>query len=248
MGFHTLVYHEVRENLVEFGLRGSQLVAQDYYDIQLPSALFVQLEAFKEQMQYLVDNHYHFLTLSEVKKYYNDDYVLPDKSVLLTFDDAFQSVYYLVYPILKELKINAVMFVVSGWLFEQAAPFNQQKSQVMSVDQLATITDVFELANHTHSLHTRLADGVNGVMEATPTELSKDLTMCNQYVEHTDIFAYPFGFYNEKVLKQLENNGIQFAFTTQPGVNERQTPPLKLNRLLVNSQHSLNDFITNINI
>lgn len=247
MGFHTLVYHEVREDLTEFSLRGSQLVAQDNYDIQLPSALFLQLEAFKEQMQYLVDNNYHFLTINEMKKYYNEDYALPDKSILLTFDDAFQSVYYLVYPILKELKINAVMFVVSGWLFDEAAPFDQLKSQVMSVDQLASMTDVFELANHTHSLHTRLADGVNGVMEATPNELSEDLATCNQFVEHTDVFAYPFGFFNENALKQLESSGIQFAFTTQPGMNNRQTPPLTLHRLLVHSQYSLDDFVTNIN-
>ena len=242
MGFHTLVYHEVRDSFDWSSRATSKLITENGYSDQLPQALFVTVQDFIEQMLYLKENDFHFLSLSEVKDFYELDTVLPDKSILITVDDAFQSFYYNAYPILKELKIKAALFLVSGWLFEKASEFDQTHSKVMSKVELFKMNDMLELANHSDNLHNRPGERMNGVMTATKKELQDDLALCNKLVDHTDTFAYPFGFYNQHALEILSDSGIHYSFTTQPGLNTKETPRLELHRFLVHNHCSLDIF------
>ena len=152
MSFSTLMYHEIRKE-EEFNPEhpSSIDVGQHYHDI-LPSPLFVTLEHFEEQMSHLHEQGYHTLTLDEVKAYYQGKSI-PAKSVLLTFDDCFQSVKKYAYPILKKYGFHAVAFVVTSWLHDTTKDYNPEKSVCMTKEDLAQISDVFEYANHTHSFH-----------------------------------------------------------------------------------------------
>lgn len=243
MGFHTLVYHEVRDNFDWSTQSTSKLISGSGYTDQLPQALFVSTQNFREQMQYLTDNGFYFLSMSEVKDFYFNDYQLPEKSILITVDDAFQSFYYNGYPILKEFNIPATLFVASGWLFEDPSEFDPHHSKVMSKDELFSMKDIFEFANHTAHLHNRPEMLSNGVMTASKEELQADLDQCNILVDHQDTFAYPFGFYNQTALLNLSTSGIDFAFTTKPGLNTKDTPHLELHRLLVPHNYTLGMFI-----
>ena len=91
MSFAVLLYHEIRESgMLRRGETSPIEVRQDYDD-NLPGPLFVTLESFEEQMTYLAENSFHTLTLAEIIAYYYDHMPLPEKSVLLTFDDCYQS-------------------------------------------------------------------------------------------------------------------------------------------------------------
>ena len=61
-------------------------------------------------MDYLHKENYHTLTLDEVKDYYYHEKELPDKSILITFDDCFQSVKRYAYPILKKYGFSCCRF------------------------------------------------------------------------------------------------------------------------------------------
>src|SRR5690606_3783431 len=128
-------------------------VKQGYEDI-LPSPLFVTLKNFKEQMAYLYENGFHTLSLDEVKNYYQGK-SLPEKSVLLTFDDCYQSMKKYAYPLLKQYGFHAVSFVVTSWLHDEPKEYNPEKSVCLTKVDLAEMEDVFEYANHTDSLHQR---------------------------------------------------------------------------------------------
>ncbi|WP_239257094.1 polysaccharide deacetylase family protein [Listeria ilorinensis] len=231
MSFRVLMYHELRDrnvNKVE-GFSAIQ-VAQDYED-QLPPVLFTYLDDFKEQMQYLKDNDYYLLSLQEVRDFYEKGTPLPEKAVLLTFDDAFQSVYELAYPVLKELGLRASLFVVRGWLNEETAPFDPTHSVVMSHAQLDAIKDVFTLANHSTNLHTKSGEGTSAVQTVTLQTLQDDLAYCAEIVDEPHVFAYPFGFVDaEQDPANLKAAGIELAFTTAGGKNERETNPYFLHR------------------
>ncbi len=230
MGFNVLMYHEIRKSAEWNGAEASPIsVAQQYQDA-LPTVLFSYLEDFKTQMAVLKAGGYHTLTLQEVKDFYEKGIELPEKSVLLTFDDAFQSVYQYAYPILKEHQFHAVCFVVRGWLSQEAQPFVPNQSTVMSKSELESMRDVFEFANHTSALHMRHQDGTTEMQAASLQELKEDLAECGEYVDVPDVFAYPFGIYDSNDVKRLAESGMLYAFTTRPGKNIKETPLLELHR------------------
>ena len=209
-------------------------VNQDYDD-NLPAALFNSLDNFSEQMKYLYDNGIHTLTLSEIKSYYYDNKGLPEKSVLLTFDDCYQSVGLYVYPILKKYGFKATVFVVTDWLNTAKRHFEPEKSVCMSEEELSAMSDVFEYANHSHSYHTRENETTSKIMTASDEEFIEDLVRCNEnsLIHAKDVFAYPFGLYSDRNVDVLRGQGFKLAFTCIPGKNEEDTDPMLLKRNVI---------------
>ena len=235
MSYSVLLYHEIRESgMLRPGQTSAIEVAQAYQD-QLPAPLFNTLEQFTEQMAYLAENNYHSLTLSEIEHYHYDNAKLPEKSVLLTFDDCYQSIGLYAYPILKRYGFHATMFVVTGWLNAQPKQFTPERSVCMTQDELAQMTDVFEYANHTHAFHTRENATTSMMMTASDRELAEDLKRCNEspIVQAKHVFAYPFGLYAERNVSLLRETGFRLAFTCEPGGNDSNTDPLLLRRNVI---------------
>ncbi|WP_338471432.1 polysaccharide deacetylase family protein [Niallia sp. XMNu-256] len=233
MGFTTLVYHEIRKK-AEFNPESPSAidVTQDYNDI-LPSPLFVTLEHFEEQMRYIHNEGFHILTVDEVKNYYYAGIDIPEKSVLITFDDCYQSMKKYAYPILKEYGFHAVSFVVTGWLHEVGKGFTPERSVCLTKEDLTEMTDVFQYANHTDSFHQRTDVKTSMMMSTTDEEFAQDLDKCNKYVPVKDVFAYPFGLFNDRNVNVLKEKGFKLAFTTETGPNTQETDPLHLRRNVV---------------
>lgn len=233
MSFTVLMYHELRETYDWKGNENTNLVCASFYRDRVPVPLFTDVADFKKQMIYLKENHYSFLTMHDVRKYYEEGTFLPPRSVMITFDDAFQSVFEYAYPVLKQLDIRATLFVVSGWVYDKPTLFARQQSKVMSWHELESMGDVFDFANHTHALHVRDASNKSMLLKTSEASLFADLKRCDRYVTQHDTFAYPFGEFDDAVIAKLKQWGIRYAFTTQTGINNSTTDPLKLHRNLV---------------
>jgi len=77
------------------------------------SLLYVLLkEQFNEQMQYLQDQGYHVVSLLDLADINN----LPEKSVVITFDDGHRSDYTIALPILKKFGYTACFYITTKWL------------------------------------------------------------------------------------------------------------------------------------
>src|SRR4249920_1711094 len=69
---------------------------------------------------------------------------IPDKLVVLTFDDASKSHYTIARPLLKKHKFGATFFITEGW------DFATNKKDYMSWEEIAQLhKDGFEIGNHT---------------------------------------------------------------------------------------------------
>ncbi len=244
MSFTTLLYHEIREaSMLHPDLSSPIRVRQNYED-NLPSPLFVSLEDFKEQMAYLYDNGYCTLTLTQIIDFYYSGTPLPEKSVLLTFDDCYQSIARYAYPILKEYHFKATAFVVTGWLNDNREPFDPNRSVCLTKEDLISMTDVFEYANHTDLFHTRSGVTTSIMMEVSDHDLAEDLDRCNGYplIQAKKVFAYPFGLYVDRNVELLRSKGYLLAFTSQKGRNEKDTDPLLLKRNVIPYFMTMEDF------
>lgn len=244
MSFVTLVYHEIRENIMFHPEQIHPIDVRQNYQDMLPAPLFVTLENFTMQMEYLYENQYHTLSLAEIQNYYYNHVALPEKSILLTFDDCYQSIAQYAYPLLKNYGFHGVGFVVTGWLHSLQTQFQAEKSVCLTSRDLEGMNDVFEYANHTDMFHTRTNPSISQMMEASDLEFSKDLDNCNAnpIIQAKDTFAYPFGLYSERNVTLLKEKGFCLAFTTKPGINNRNTDPLLLNRTVIPYFVELNEF------
>ena len=69
-------------------------------------------EQFYQQMKYLCDNDYHVANLLDLNKTEQ----LPEKTVVITFDDGHRSDYTVALPILKEFGFTACFYITTGWI------------------------------------------------------------------------------------------------------------------------------------
>ena len=239
--FRTLVFHEVRpESELALGQRPIQVA--DGYEDSLPMPLYVSVAHFQEQINFLKEQNVHCLTVNEIKAFYEKKQPLPENSVFLTFDDCYQSMKEYAYPILKKANMKATVFVVKGWLFSEKKAYHPEYSRCLSVDEVEEMSDVFETANHTTYFHKRKGTTLSQPMWETKKRVKEDILECNQLVTHKDVFAYPFGLYNQETVTTLEEMAFQLAFTTKSGWNSLDTSPLELHRDVIPEAMSIQTF------
>ncbi|MBW3539154.1 MAG: polysaccharide deacetylase family protein [Planctomycetes bacterium] len=130
---------------------------------------------------------------------------VPDKLVVLTFDDSVKSHFTVVRPILKKHGFGATFFVTEG--FE----FKTNKDHYMTWEEIARLdSDGFEIGNHTRD-HLVL-DGKPGKIERFAEQLQAIADRCREYgIPAPTSFAWPGNGTHPAALAILKEAGIRFA-------------------------------------
>ena len=118
----------------------------------------------------LKENGWKTITSDQLAMFQQGDMVLQEKSFMITIDDGYESVYNNAFPILKELDMNATLFVITSHI-ESGNRFNIRMS---SWEQIKEMSDsgYIEIGNHTHDLHWRGNGNTKGY-EAMVTNITK---------------------------------------------------------------------------
>jgi peptidoglycan/xylan/chitin deacetylase (PgdA/CDA1 family) len=130
--------------------------------------------------------------------------MIPDKLVVLTFDDAVLSHFTNVAPLLKEYGFGATFFVC-----EFGTPPFKDKTLYMSWEQIAQLNQMgFEIGNHTwHHTHVNKMDSTHFTTELTYIEQK-----CQEYhIPKPVSFAYPGYDTNARALQVLKAKGYHYA-------------------------------------
>lgn len=217
------------------------------------SSATVTSKLFKDQLVYLKDKGYRFITLKEFESFLAGGSV-PNNAVLVTFDDGYKSFYEYAYPILRELQVPAVNFIITevldnplGW----AIPFmSQQEIKELTIPD----SDFIDAQCHTDSLHSKTAEGSPylttqlksnesieteneykaRIVKDTKTCISKLLALHGKPV---DFLTYPFGAYNELAAQLVREGGIRYAFTIVPEMTTRDADPMQIPRINAGSPY-----------
>jgi len=160
----------------------NELTVIGYHEIIDPAQALIpeyatSPEDFRQQITWLQQHQYHFVSIDEILAARHGQRPLPTNAVLLTFDDGYRSVYDNAYPILKSYHAPAVVALVGSWLNgadDQQVDFDHKKvsrDKFFSWDQLHEMVKggLIELGNHTFSLHDGIPANPQGNMEPAVT-------------------------------------------------------------------------------
>lgn len=202
------------------------------------------VETFKKQIEFLSKN-YKIVPLPKLLK-------SRISGVCVTFDDGYLDVYENALPLLKKNKIMATMFVLGS-------PKNVNRDELDNNLPLLSLDEVIKLKKlgwtigyhtKTHSnLQNMDEEKLHGEIVSGKTQLEKQLGFDVKY------FAYPKGFYSEKVFKFIKQAGFTGAFTVDGQSLELRNRML-LDRVPIEGELTINQleamlspvglFVTNI--
>lgn len=211
------------------------------------SSTTITPEVFNQQMGYLHQQHFTSITTGDLTSYLNGKLILPEKTVVITFDDGLQSVYRYAYPILKKYNLKATEFMITGRISMTPRIWNPNKLAALSYPEMAKMRDVFEFNSHTNNLHI-LSKKKKSALVTMPYNFVKADIALSQKIVHAHSFAYPFGQYNNKVIQILKELGFKSAFTTTPGYAKMGDNPLLIPRVVVTPKISLPLFKNLVNL
>ena len=207
----------------------SKLRILEYHSISVDGfvdQITISKERIIEQFEYLKENNYHTLWLSEVEELENKKQPLPPKSVVLTFDDGFLDNCTELYPLLQHYNFKAVCFVVLGRMGQKAdwgGKYVSDSMMMMNKQQLHEVSSHIELGYHTFK-HDNYA-------VLSLDEIEKDLQLCQQVIKNEGLNIYPAlaytygGYYRKKDDKQdqffklLERYGIKYGLRIGNRIN-----------------------------
>ena len=211
----ALMYHHVSE---DESARGDYVIT--------PAEL-------ETDLRWLDENGYEAVSVRALAAWRRGEGELPEKPVLITFDDAQLSFMLYALPLLEKYDMRAVLAVVGGYADEYTASGDRNPAYAyMSWADVAgaAASGRVEIASHTQSMHD--ASGARRGCRINPGEaaagyaaaLNADLERVERSIEAAAgarpyVFAYPFGFTCPEAEAVLAERGYLAALTCEGRVN-----------------------------
>ena len=144
--FQVLSYHDVRDDI------GAKLSSD---------AMLISTAELVSQFSWLKQHGYRVVSLDDVRAAKAGRRALPDKAVLLTFDDGYLSFYNRVFPLLEMFDYPAVLALVGSWMEggpEDVVQYGENivpRKEFLSWEQVKEMAESgrVEIASHSHNLH-----------------------------------------------------------------------------------------------
>ena len=221
----------------------SIMPTQYYHPVNVPNRYVLLDEVFHDQMKYLSDNGFTTLTAAQLIDFLYNNTALPEKPVVLTFDDGYVDNYFFAAPIMRRFGFVGMVFLITETVAEETPVMVHYPAQFTSFAAIQTASDVFEHGSHTHSMH-RAVDGVPPLVTQSVENIRADIRQSFDLpISFIPGFAYPHGRSSNNAITALREEGVRFAFTTQEGYSERDTDPFLLPRFSVMSDWTMEQFI-----
>jgi peptidoglycan/xylan/chitin deacetylase (PgdA/CDA1 family) len=187
---------------------------------------------FAEQMEW-VDANARVASLAEVTGALVARKPLPERTVVLTFDDGYADFYSSAAPVLRRLKLPATIFVVTG-LCGNADQHQRQDARLLNQHALLDWQQVAELAQQgfqfgAHSITHPLLPSLTGKDARSEITGSKSELQLRTG-QAVDFFAYPFGRWSPAVRAAVQEH-YRGACSTGAGVVQPDADPFALPRV-----------------
>lgn len=212
-----------------------------YHDLAVQkseNSLVISAEQFENQIKALSEEGYTGISITQLIDYVEKGAELPDKPVLITFDDGYTSNYELAYPILKKYNMKATIFVIGVSVGKDKYKSTDNNiTPHFSYEQAREMIEsgLIDIQSHTFDMHQWSAfEEGKARSNIMPFEKEKEADYISllindisrsqkEILEGTGngvtALAYPLGKHNTLTEVVLGRMGIKATFTVQTGNN-----------------------------
>jgi len=161
--------------------------------------LGTSVQNLEDHLQYLKDNNYNVITLEQYINYIEDkDEVAPPKTIMLSFDDGYESAYSLVFPLLKKFNFPAMFAVVGSWVDGSNPPEGKSLATLPQLREMEA-SGLAEIVSHSYDLHYyEVCNPYGDYFPAANTRVYEN----GRYEEHDA--------YIERITRDFENMAAHF--------------------------------------
>lgn len=206
-----LCYHQIRD------WKGTDSKsAKDY---------IIPIATFKDHMKMLADSGYHAISPDQLYAYLTTGAKLPEKPVMLTFDDGDLTQYTNALPVLDKYGFKASFYIMT------VAIGRRGKQHYMDKTQLKDLSD----KGHVIAAHTWDHQNVKKLVtpEDWKTQLEEPKAKLEEItgkpVRH---FAYPFGLWKEESLPEVKKRGYLTAYQLAEKKMNPNDPLMSIRRII----------------
>lgn len=232
---------EIKEiNIVE--TQGIDVPVLMYHHIsdEVKNGTVVTPEKFKQDMELLKEEGYEGIFLTELADYLNGYIELPEKPIVITFDDGYYSNYEYAFPIAKELEMKMTISVI-GWSVGRTTFIDSDNpiTPHFAWKEAKEMQDsgFVDIQNHTFDLHSPEGEsyGYNTVankgvlpfneenFSVYKKRLMNDLLKLNIQIFNevgncSTFLTFPYGAYTDETERALKSIGFVGSLTTESGI------------------------------
>jgi len=208
-------------------------------------AYCISPSALEEDLIFIKKNGYTPITAAELISFTEGKGAVPDKPVMLTFDDCHYDNYTQAFPLLSKYGVKATFFVIGEFSDRFSNGRKQTEGRAhLNYEQIKEMlaSGLCDFANHTYGLHDygrgrygiqkRKDETVDDYKKVLETDIIKNSRKLSEYGADTPALAYPFGAYNRDAEEIVKALGYKAMFTTDEGINKiKLSDPETLTRL-----------------
>jgi peptidoglycan/xylan/chitin deacetylase (PgdA/CDA1 family) len=197
------------------------------------STYIVDVDQFESQMRWLAEQDFSTVSLYDVVDIIeNKNFLkLPNKPIVITFDDGYAGNHEFVLPILKKFELSAVFFIT---LKEIGTPFMMDWKQL---EELHSNGMSIQSHSKTHSLLGQLdKSGITYELKESKQILQDKLQTSVNFL------SLPHGSYNELYKGVAIEVGYRGGCTSEIGFVHPMSDPFFLNRIAVDSKYNIDEF------
>lgn len=200
-------------------------------------------QSFEEQVRYLKNAGYSFLTADQVRAWVAGEFMPPDPSVLMTFDDGCISVYNVALPVLHRHDASAVCFFTldpNSHVFSESAGGERRLT-----DEELKASDGTTIQYESHAVSHRPLRGMPH--EEIRCELAESKRQLEQILSRDIRFlAIPGNWYDDHVMRIAREVGYEAVWCSRPGMVRAGMDPFGLPRVNIEGQLTMPQFVAAI--
>lgn len=191
---------------------------QNINEVKIPVLMFHSIKSngkndlimspveFEKDMKWLKDNKYTTLSMEKLYLILTTGKNVPERPIVLTFDDGYEDNYTNAFPVLKKYNFKATVFLITNYIGQNG---------FLKTDEIKEMyANNIDFQSHTAN-HQELN------ILSYPNQLS-ELKKSKEVIEslihnNTNVLCYPVGKYNETTKKAAKDTGYKMCFTTKYG-------------------------------
>ena len=209
-----------------------------------PDAMTVREADFEAQMRYLRENGYRVIPLDDLFEFLQFRRQIPARSVVITFDDGWRSMYDIALPVLKKYGYPATLFVYTDLIVGSRDTLSWDQVRELAMNGI----DIgCHSKTHRYLGRKERKESFREYFNAVRKEIVESSKIIRKHTgREVKYLAYPYGDTNALVTEMIRREGFRLAFTV-----ERESAPFfsndfRVSREMIYGSFNLEDFRNNL--